>query len=212
MTTYKMTKLYGTNPVDGIPDPSGQWTGTWMDAHGSGTGAAPEDQLTGTLFSVNANQYSPITFSSPYSEPAACGGTPRSPASSAARRARRTACSATSGTPTTPDSTRPPGEIDLSSTTLTVDQLRTDYGNNYSTGQATHSLVEFRDQTSHALVFGTATVQWSWGLTNLHTDNTGVANPPNPPSQSTTVDRDVQQATMNMLADRACSRRRRRPG
>src|SRR3954447_9017541 len=32
MTTYKMTKLYGTNPVDGIPDPSGQWTGTWMDA------------------------------------------------------------------------------------------------------------------------------------------------------------------------------------
>lgn len=200
MTTYKMTKLYGTNPVDGVPDPTGQWTGTWMDAHGLGTGAAPEDQLTGTLFSVNANQYSPITFSSQYAD---------------LRVWRHTSvASLMNGSESTPygllgyewdsdyaDSTRPPGEIDLSSTTLTVDQLRTDYGNDYSTGQATHSLVEFRDQTSHALVFGTATVQWAWGLTNLHTDNTGVANPPNPPNQTTTVDRDVQQATMNMLAD-----------
>ncbi|MEY9858720.1 hypothetical protein ABH935_004335 [Catenulispora sp. GAS73] len=200
MTTYKMTKLYGTTPVDGVPDPTGQWTGTWMDAHGLGSGAAPEDQLTGTLFSVNANQYSPITFSSQFSNLRVWRNT--------------TVASLMSGSESTPygllgyewdsdyaDSTRPPGEIDLSSTTLTVDQLRTDYGNSYSTGQATHSLVEFRDQTSHALVFGTATVQWAWGLNNLHTDNTGVANPPNPPNQSTTADRDVQQATMNMLSD-----------
>ena len=200
LTTYKMTKLYGTNPVDGIPDPSGQWTGTWMDAHGLGTGAAPEDQLTGTLFSVNGYQYSPITFSSAYSQ---------------MRQWRHTSvASLISGSESTPygllgyewdsdfpDATRPPGEIDLSSTTLTVDQLRLDYGNNYGTGPATHSLVEFRDPTSHALVFGTATVQWSWGLSNLHTDATGTPNPPNAPNQTTTVDRDVQQATMNVLAD-----------
>jgi hypothetical protein len=200
LTTYKMTKLYGTSPVDGIPDPSGQWTGTWMDAHGAGTGAAPEDQLTGTLFSVNGYQYSPITFSSAYSQ---------------MRQWRHTTvASLISGSESTPygllgyewdsdfpDATRPAGEIDLSSTTLTVDQLRLDYGNNYGTGPATHSLVEFRDPTSHALVFGTATVQWSWGLSNLHTDATGTPNPPNAPSQKTTEDRDVQQATMNVLAD-----------
>ncbi len=200
LTTYKMTKLYGTNPVDGVPDPTGQWTGTWMDTHGIGTGAAPEDQLTGSLFSVNANQYSPITFSSAYS---------------ALRVWRHTSvASLISGSESTPygllgyewdsdfpDATRPAGEIDLSSTTLTVDQLRTDWGNDYATGQATNSLVEFRDPTSHALVFGTGTVQWSWGLSNLHTDNTGVANPPDPPNQSTTQDRDVQQATLNVLAD-----------
>ncbi|MBW8804605.1 MAG: DUF4082 domain-containing protein [Catenulisporales bacterium] len=200
MTTYKMTKLYGTNPVDGIPDPSGQWTGTWMDAHGIGSGAAPEDQLTGTLFSVNANQYSPMTFSSAYSK---------------MRLWRNTSvASLLSGSMSTPygllgyewdsdyaDATRPPGEIDLSSTTLNVDQVRQDYGNNYGAGLATHSLVEFRDPTSHALVFGTGTVQFAWGLSNLHTDNTGVANPPNPPVQHTTVTKDVQQATMNALAD-----------
>ena len=200
MTTYKMTKLYGTNPVDGVPDPSGQWTGTWMDAHGLGTGAAPEDQLTGTLFSVNANQYSPMTLSSAYAK---------------MRLWRNTSVAGLlSGSTSTPygllgyewdsdypDATRPPGMIDLSATTLNVDQLRQDYGNNYGAGQATHSLVEFRDQTSHALVFGTATVQWAWGLSNLHTDNTGVANPPNPPAQSTTEDRDVKQATMNVLSD-----------
>ena len=200
LTTYKMTKLYGTTPVDGVPDPSGQWTGTWMDAHGAGTGAAPEDQLTGSLFSVNANQYSPITFSSAYSKLRVWRNT--------------TVASLISGSESTPygllgyewdsdypDATRPAGQIDLSSTSLTVDQLRTDYGNDYSAGPATHSLVEFRDPTSHALVFGTGTVQWSWGLSNLHTDNTGVANPPNPPNQSTTVDRDVQQSTMNVLSD-----------
>ncbi|NUR29780.1 MAG: DUF4082 domain-containing protein, partial [Catenulispora sp.] len=200
LTTYKMTKLYDTSPVDGIPDPSGQWTGTWMDAHGLGSGAAPEDQLTGTLFSVNANQYSPMTFSAAYSK---------------MRLWRNTSvASLLSGSTSTPygllgyewdsdypDATRPPGMIDMSSTTLNVDQLRLDYGNSYGTGQATHSLVEFRDQTSHSLVFGTATVQWSWGLSNLHTDNTGVANPPNPPAQSSTEARDVKQATMNVLAD-----------
>ncbi|GAA1995068.1 DUF4082 domain-containing protein [Catenulispora subtropica] len=200
LTTYKMSKLYDSNPVNGVPDPSGQWTGTWMDAHGLGSGAAPEDQMTGTLFSVNANQYSPMTFSAAYSK---------------MRLWRNTSvASLLSGSTSTPygllgyewdsdyaDSTRPPGMIDMSSTTLNVDQLRLDYGNSYGNGQATHSLVEFRDQTSHSLVFGTATVQWSWGLTNLHTDNTGVANPPNPPSQSSTEDRDVKQATMNVLAD-----------
>lgn len=200
LTTYKMTKLYDTSPVDGIPDPSGQWTGTWMDAHGIGSGAAPEDQLSGTLFSVNANQYSPMTFSSAYSK---------------MRLWRNTSvASLLSGSETTPygllgyewdsdypDATRPPGMIDLSSTPLNVDQLRLDYGNSYGNGKATHSLVEFRDQTSHSLVFGTATVQWAWGLSNLHTDNTGVANPPNPPNQTTTETRDVKQATLNVLAD-----------
>ncbi|MFD0630420.1 DUF4082 domain-containing protein [Catenulispora yoronensis] len=200
LTTYKMTKLYDSTPVNGIPDPSGQWTGTWMDAHGLGTGAAPEDQMTGTLFSVNANQYSPMTFSAAYAK---------------MRLWRNTSVAGLlSGSTSTPygllgyewdsdyaDSTRPPGMIDLSSTTLNVDQLRLDYGNSYGNGQATHSLVEFRDQTSHSLIFGTATVQWSWGLSNLHVDNTGVANPPNPPNQSTTESRDVKQATMNVLAD-----------
>jgi len=171
-----------------------------MDAHGIGSGAAPEDQLTGTLFSVNANQYSPMTFSSAYSK---------------MRLWRNTSvASLLSGSMSTPygllgyewdsdyaDATRPPGEIDLSSTTLNVDQVRQDYGNNYGAGLATHSLVEFRDPTSHALVFGTGTVQFAWGLSNLHTDNTGVANPPNPPVQHTTVTKDVQQATMNALAD-----------
>ncbi|MCZ9338590.1 hypothetical protein NGM37_12470, partial [Streptomyces sp. TRM76130] len=61
------------------------------------------------------------------------------------------------------NSTRPTGAIDLSSTTVDIDdgKLRLDWGNSYGNGTATHSLVAFRDQDSGALVFGAGTVQWS---------------------------------------------------
>ena len=51
---------------------------------------------------------------------------------------------------------------------------------------ATHNLTMYK-ATSGALVFGAGTVQWSWGLDGF---TTGKA-----------VDKNMQQATVNLLAD-----------
>src|SRR6185312_8636470 len=93
------------------------------------------------------------------------------------------------------NATRPAGQIDLSSTTVDVadGKYLLDWGNTYGNGTATHNLVEFRDPTSHALVFGAGTVQWSWGLTNVPTGN--------PDDAVVTEDKRMQQATVNLIAD-----------
>src|SRR5262249_51454885 len=89
--------------------------------------------------------------------------------------------------------TRPSGEIDLSSTTisLTTGTVVQDFGNSSGNGTETHSLVMYRDPTSNALVFSTGTVQWSWGLSTNHTNDQLNANPPVVP--------DMEQATVNVL-------------
>ncbi|HLI55406.1 MAG TPA: N,N-dimethylformamidase beta subunit family domain-containing protein, partial [Actinomycetota bacterium] len=81
---------------------------------------------------------------------------------------------------------RPAGEFDLSSTPLNEPEVFTDYGTFVGPAAVTHSLTEYR-AASGALVFGAGTVQWSWGL-----DPTGYEAPP---------DRNMQQATVNVLAD-----------
>src|SRR5262249_27018246 len=60
---------------------------------------------------------------------------------------------------------------------------------------ATHSLTVYRKNTvdalgAHsALVFGAGTVQWSWGLDNVHDRGTSIPDP------------SIRQATVNVLAD-----------
>src|SRR5262249_61458217 len=62
---------------------------------------------------------------------------------------------------------RPAGLIPLSSTVATIDEKLQDNGSLYSPGTATHSLTLYR-AGSGSLVFGAGTVQWSWGLGNVH--------------------------------------------
>ena len=89
----------------------------------------------------------------------------------------------------------PAGLIDLSSTTVQdPTAYNTDFGNVDTAGTATDNLVEYRDPTSGALVFGAGTVFWSWGLSNQHD------NSPSPFSSSTS-DPNVQQAMVNLFAD-----------
>ncbi len=191
LVCYKMTKMELYNP-DGIADPSGQWTGTWMDPKGAGSGGnTPQNQLSGTLFTVNGYRNDAMTVPAQYAK---------------YRLWRNTSIANLTGTqvatfPTgtlgyewdsdANNSVRPPGAIDLSSTTLNITDgtLLLDSGNTYGNGTATHSLVEYRDPTSHALVFGAGTVQWAWGLDTVHTGS------------ATSEDVRMQQATVNLLAD-----------
>jgi hypothetical protein len=169
------------------------WTGTWRDPRFSppADGGRPENQLGGTLFMVNRGSISDV-MTSQFAK---------------LRFWRNTAVAGLTGSQTVAlgDQTvgyewdedvdngfRPPGTIDLSSTTANVPNLLVDYGSTYVQGNATHSMTLYR-APSGALVFGAGTVQWSWGLDVNHDiePDTGPSSP----------DLNMQQATLNLLAD-----------
>jgi hypothetical protein len=85
---------------------------------------------------------------------------------------------------------RPPGLMQLSATTIAVDQrlLDGDAGTNYAPGVAFHSLTLYR-HASGGLVFGAGTTRWAWGLDDRHDSDPSVP------------DMRMRQATVNLLAD-----------
>ena len=196
LITYKETHFDA--PVDPQDPPT--WTGAWADPRFSppADGGNPQNALTGQQFLVNAGT-SDIQVPSQYEK---------------LRIWRNTAIanlgpgqSATLGAGTgtlgfewdadADNGFRPSGEFDLSSTTVSGVQAFTDYGSTTTnfTSTATHHLSLYR-ASSGALVFGAGTVQWSWGLDNTNAWGIGSTNPSgNPP------DRNMQQATVNLLAD-----------
>jgi hypothetical protein len=191
LVCYKETRHNAPlDPLDASPNWT--WTGTWRDPRFSppADGGSPENALTGTIFQADGFRYDAIQV--PY-------------AMSRLRFWRNTpnVSNATPGTTTTltqnilgyewdasPDNGFAPGGlIDLSSTTLSINTYLLDYGSTTGNGTATHNLTMYRDPSSGALVFGAGTVQWSWGLSAEHD------GPPTP------TDPDIQQATVNLLAD-----------
>ncbi len=188
---YKMTKMELPQP-DGIADPSGQWTGTWMDPNGAGIGGnMPQNQLTGTLFDVNGYNAEAITVSPPYSSDRLWRNTKVASLQPGQTYTMQTGTLGYEWNSDVANSVRPSGEIDMTSTTvnLTNGTFLTDYGNTYANGTATHSLTEYRDPKSGALVFSSGTVQWAWGLGTTHYD------------LATNEDPVQEQATANLLAD-----------
>jgi hypothetical protein len=193
-TDFKTLVCYKETSANAKVDPDPAWTGTWRDPRFSppSDGGRAENALTGTLFTVNSYREDPINV------PASFG---------ALRFWRNTSIAGlTSGQATLPAGTlghewdedvdngvRPAGVVRLSSTTLNVDKKIQDFGSTYAPGTATHSLVLYR-ASSGALVFGSGTVQWPWGLDDVH-DVINTANPPRPP------DSRMQQATVNLFAD-----------
>jgi hypothetical protein len=186
LVTYKETKA-GT-PIDPLDPPT--WTGTWRDPRFSppADGGRPENALTGTIFTVNCCWAAPITV------PAADGKMRFWRNTPIAAQAAGQSVTLTSGIlgyewdEDLDNGARPAGTFQLSTTTLSVNEKLTDYGNTYAAGTATHHLTLHR-LSSGALVFGTGTVRWSWGLDGTHDDGTS------------TPDVRMQQATVNLLAD-----------
>ena len=198
LVCYKET--HANQPIDPQDPPT--WTGTWRDPRFSppADGGRPENALSGTIFTVNGTRNDAITV----------------PGGFGKLRFWRNTSIATLGVgkvATFPTGTlgfewdqdldngfRPNGLIDLSSTTLNVDGFYlVDYGNTFGQGTATHNLTLYR-AGSGALVFGAGTVQWSWGLDGDHTNGS------DPPSS------DMQQATVNLLADMSAQPATLQPG
>ena len=184
-TPYRTLVTYKEIRSNANTDPN-DTTSTWRDPfYGPGQ---PENSLTGTMFTVNSYRLDTITI--PY-------------ALSNFRFWTNTGVAdlqpgqVYSLTPNLlgyewdsdiDNGFRPAGLIDLSSTTVQVEQKLLDYGTTTGNGTATHSLTLYR-AASGALVFGAGSVYWAWGLDEHHD------------LEETPVDPNVQQAMVNLFAD-----------
>ena len=219
LVCYKETLGPSSTPnaiaaVDPLDPPT--WTGTWRDPTKSppADGGRPENALNGTIFRVNGPGSDNTSLS--IKVPAADGKM---------RFWRNTAVANQSAgqTWTLPSGTlgyewddeedngfRPAGLFHLSTAgyKMTTDYLL-DYGGIYSAGTVTHHLTLYRyynnvgqqNQSSLGLVFGAGTVQWSWGLDADHDNSIGTA-----------ADLNMQQATLNLLADMSAQPATLQPG
>ncbi len=188
---YKTLVCYKETHANAKIDPTPVWTGTWRDPRFSppADGGRPSNSLKGTLFSVNGPRSDAIAVPSTYAPLRFWRNT--------------TVASLSSGQTATfpvgtlgyewdeaPDGPNaPPGLVTMSSTTLDVSpSYLLNYGSTFGSGIATHQLTLYK-HSSGALVFSAGTVQWAWGLDNIHD---GSAPAP---------DVRMQQATINLFAD-----------
>ena len=187
-TAYRTLVSYKETHENAHVDPSGEWTGTWRDPRSfNPQGPKPENALTGTIFMVNAGTRA-------IRVPADAGKLRFWRNTSVANLAAGTEATLSDGTlgyewdSDLDNGSRPPGLVDLSSTTEAALNVLQDNGSTYGDGSATHSLTLYR-APSGALVFGAGTVQWSWGLDANHDRDSSTADPR------------MQQATVNLFAD-----------
>ena len=188
-TAYRTLVCYKETWANAKIDPTSAWTGTWRDPRFSppADGGYPENAMSGTMYQANTPASS---FKVPYPY-------------SLARIWRNTAVASTPVGGSTSLLTsalgyefdtdmdngfRPAGLIDVSHTVASVDQKMIDYGSTVAPGTVTHSITEYR-AASGALVFSAGTINWAWGL---DADHDGGSDP---------VDVNMQQATVNVLAD-----------
>ena len=165
-----------------------EFTGTWRDPRltTASTGPTPENALMGLSFLVNAGT-SRIVVPAAYRQLRLW----RNTGSGLAPDATMQLAPFTLGYEWDVDADngfRPAGQVKLSSTTVGDLEVFTDYGSTVKQGQtATHNLTLYK-AASDALVFNAGTVQWSWGLDAYNDGNVP-------------VDRNMQQATVNLFAD-----------
>lgn len=188
LVCYKETHDFPNNRDPADPP---TWTGTWRDPRNSppADGGRPENALLGTIFTVNDGATTSITV------PEADGKMRFWRNTSIANLATGTSATLPNGTlgyewdEDLDNGFRPAGLIRLSTTIVNNAPVLTDYGSTFGSGTANHALTLYRSGSSGALVFGTGTVQWPWGLDSTH-DRSG-----------TPTDIRMQQATVNLFAD-----------
>ena len=172
-TPYRTLVCYKETWANAKIDPTSVWTGTWRDPRFSSDGGRPENELTGTLFTVNVE---PRVDS--IAVPASFGKHRFWRNTSVATLPAGNVATFASGTlgyewNEAVKERAPAGLMRLSSATVSNVSRIVDHGNTFPSGQqATHSLTLYR-HSSGALVFSAGTVQWSWGLDDMHDGSAG---------------------------------------
>jgi hypothetical protein len=202
LVTYKETQDHAK--IDPLPD---VWTGTFADGRSfNPEGPWPENALTGTLFAVNAWRNDPLIVPAEYAALRFWRNTDVARLRPGERAVLLKGLLGHEWDADVDNGFRPPGLFRLSETTVDNVLSCFYYGSTCDSGTRTHHLVMYRHE-SGALVFGSGTVQWPWGLDAHHDTETGV-----PPERANGLntrvgidphgpDRDIQQATVNLFAD-----------
>jgi hypothetical protein len=190
-TPYRTLVCYKESLASAVIDPADPptWTGMWRDPRFSppADGGRPENALSGTLPWVSSPRNDSIIV------PQADGRMRFWRNTSIASLAPAQAATLPAGTLgdewdiDADNGFRPAGLIPLSTATLTVATCILGY-TAIGTCTATHHLTLYRAPNG-ALVFSAGTEQWSWGL-----DANNAAS-------GTPTDPNMQQATVNLLAD-----------
>lgn len=202
LVTYKETQ--DDAKIDPLAD---VWTGTFADGRPiNPEGAWPENALTGTLFAVNAWRNDPLIVPAEYGTLRFWRGTRIARLAEGERAVLLKGLLGHEWDSDVDNGHRPPGLFRLSETTVDNVLACFYYGSTCDSGTATHHLVMYRHD-SGALVFGSGTVQWPWGLDAHHDAETGVP-PERANGWNTRVgvdphgpDATIQQATVNLFAD-----------
>ena len=188
-TPYRTLVTYKETKENAKIDPSPEWTGTWRDPRFSppSDGGRPENELTGTLFTVNCCTYA-LRVPGEYGDLRFWRDTSVASLSVGQEKVFPVGTLGYEWDEDIDNGFRPAGVFRMSETTEVVPERLIDYGSTVAEEEATHHLMMYRAQ-SGALVFGAGTVQWSWGLDDYHD---GMVTPTAP---------DMQQATVNVFAD-----------
>jgi hypothetical protein len=189
-TAYRTLVTYKETLAGAKIDPTPTWTGTWRDPRFSppSDGGRPENALTGTIFVVNDMPGQAMTVPEQFSRLRFWRNTSIANLAPGQTATLPTGVLGYEWNIDADNGFRPPGLFQLSSTTISGAPVLQDFGSSYAPGTATHALTMYR-APSGALVFGAGTIQWSWGLDDVH-DRAG-----------TPADARMQQATVNLFAD-----------
>ena len=201
------TDLGEVQPPRKIDPVSDVWTGTWRDGSAANPeGPQPENALTGTIFTVNANRQDPLAVPEKYGKLRFWRNTEVAMLTSGEVAVLGNGILGHEWDEDLDNGFRPPGLIRLSETTLDGVSYPMDWGTVYDAGTATHHLTLYR-ANSGAIVFGCGCVQYAYALDDFH-DNPGALRAGTANPYSTRVGRDpygtvtaLQQATVNLFAD-----------
>ena len=206
-THSNQDELGRTIPTTKIDPMKDIWTGTWRESSPANPeGAQPENALTGTIFTVNANRQDPLIIPAKYSKLRIWRNTDVAKLKPGEQVVTGNGMLGHEWDEDLDNGFRPAGLIRLSETKMSGVQYPMDHGSVYDQGTATHALTLYRAK-SGALVFGTGAVQYTWGLDNHHTNPTSRGGATiNPYSNRVGYDpygpsKVIQQATMNLFAD-----------
>ncbi|MBZ4486895.1 DUF4082 domain-containing protein [Microbacterium sp. cx-55] len=190
LTDRRTLVSYKETWADKKIDPTPEWTGTWRDprfADAAQGGHSPENSVTGTMYMVN-DVYLPVTVDATEGDYRLWRDTGLSdldPGEAAELTAQTVGYESNEDVD---NGFRPAGLIRLSTTVGPTPQYLTDYGNVLVDGTTMHHVTLYRAD-SDALVFSSASIQWSWGLDSQHDGQQPPADPR------------MQQAQVNLFAD-----------
>ena len=206
-THSSLTEVGEKQPTQKIDPMADVWTGTWRDGSAANPeGPQPENALTGTIFTVNANRQDPLIVPAEYGRLRFWRDTEVAELEEGAHVALANGILGHEWDEDLDNGFRPAGLIRMSETTVDGVAYPMDWGSVYDSGTATHALTLYR-AASGALVFGCGCVQYAWGLDNFHDHPTSIrGRASNPHSFRVGIDpygpeRTLQQATVNLFAD-----------